>query len=209
MKAIIHPTYFPSIAHFIVLTQNQAIFETEDNYQKQTFRNRSHIYGANGKQTLSIPVKHTKTIKRQKYKDVKIENDFAWQRQHWKSIETAYRSTPFFEFYEDDLCPLFEKPEKWLLEFNLKTIQILARLLAIEVPKTNTKNYQKTYESENYKDFRSLVNAKKQQLFPFENYTQVFTTKFGFLNDLSGLDLLFNQGPTAQDYLSTQKLKWK
>ena len=103
MDILIHPTYLPNIAHFVAIVQaEQVCFEMDDNFQKQTYRNRAYIYGANGKLSLNIPVIHTQK-ERQKYRDVRIYNEDNWQLNHWKSLETAYRTSPFFEFYEDDL----------------------------------------------------------------------------------------------------------
>src|SRR5690606_21107719 len=103
MNIIVHPTYFPSIAHFVAMANaNDIVFEVEDNFLKQTYRNRTYIYAANGKLALNIPVIHTQK-KRQQYKDVKIFNEEKWQVQHWKSLLSAYRTSPFFEYYEDEL----------------------------------------------------------------------------------------------------------
>ena len=94
MKVIIHPTYFPNIAHFTAMLQaDEVIFEMDDNYQKQTYRNRTFIYGANGKLQLGIPIIHSQK-ERQKYRDIKIYNAEKWQPIHWKSLETAYRTSP-------------------------------------------------------------------------------------------------------------------
>src|SRR5690554_7798716 len=94
MDLLIHPTYFPSVSHFVAMVQADSIlFETDDNFQKQTNRNRMYIYSANGMQMLNIPIKHSKDI-HQKYKDLRIENAFNWQKQHFKSLEAAYRTSP-------------------------------------------------------------------------------------------------------------------
>jgi len=97
------PTYFSPISQYVAIENSkEIIFENQDNFQKQTYRNRCYIYGANGKQLLNVPIKHNKTDKRQKTKDTLIENSFPWQDQHFKSLQSAYRSSPFFEFFEDD-----------------------------------------------------------------------------------------------------------
>src|SRR6187401_2558485 len=109
MNTLLHPSYFPSISQFAAMAQSDSItFEMEDNFQKQTNRNRTYIYSPNGIQLLNIPVKHSKD-KHQKTKDVLIENEFDWQKQHFKSLEAAYRSSPFFEFFEDDIASVFNK----------------------------------------------------------------------------------------------------
>jgi len=204
VQTLIHPSYFPSIAHFVIITKaNTLLFEVEDNYQKQTYRNRFYMYGANGKQLLNIPIKHTGN-NRQKYKDVKIENDFKWQKQHWKSLQTAYRTSPFFEFYEDELAPLFEKKQEFLLDLNLKTIELVADCLQIEMAFDKTTSYEKQHT--NFIDFRVLIEAKKEKNYAFEEYTQVFSSKHGFIENLSILDLLFNEGPNTISYLEDQHL---
>ena len=98
------PAYFPSIQYVkALLKAKDATFTLESNYQKQTYRNRCSIYGANGKLNLTIPIQHTKRDGRQKDKVVKIMWEENWQKLHWRSLSSAYRSSPFFEFYEDEL----------------------------------------------------------------------------------------------------------
>ena len=110
MKVLLHPTYFPNIVTLAVMVNYNAIWEAEDNYQKQTYRNRCHISTDQGRHILTVPIKHVGgTSGRQKYKDVKIDNGYRWQQQHWRTLQTAYRTSAFFEFYEDELAPLFEK----------------------------------------------------------------------------------------------------
>ncbi len=205
MHSIIHPTYFPSISHFIVMANNEFIFEVEDNYQKQTYRNRTYLYGPNGKQLLSVPMIHTKLDGHQKFKDVRIENNFNWQKQHWKTLETAYRTSPFFEFYEDEVLPIFEKKHQFLLDLNFRTIDIITNCLQLEINDDKTTVYHKN--PENVKDHRNLVNVKSKNPEEFDKYIQVFIEKHGFLNDLSILDLLFNEGPNTITYLENQKNK--
>lgn len=204
MKVILHPTYFPPVAHFVAMVQYTVIFEVSDNYQKQTYRNRSYVYGPNGKQLLSVPVKHTKKDGRQKYKDVKIEPDFNWQKQHWKTLETVYRSSPFFEFYEDDIAPLFQKEHRWLIDLNTDSIQLLCDCLQLDLHSEKTTSYTKNITGA--ADLRHLSDAKKGSDFTFETYHQVFVERHGFLPNLSILDLLFNEGPGAVDYLARQNL---
>ncbi|MFD0861347.1 WbqC family protein [Sungkyunkwania multivorans] len=204
MSVLLHPTYFPSISHYVAIAQmNDVVFEMEDNYQKQTYRNRMYVYGANGKLSLNIPVKHTKKAGHQKYKEVKIENDFPWQKQHWKSLQTAYRTSPFFEFYEDDIAPIFKKQHRYLLDLNMESIETINDLLQLDTNITKTSRYE--LNSSSGVDARYLVNAKKEHT-SLEPYTQVFGTKHGFLNDLSILDLLFNEGTNALTYLQAQHL---
>jgi hypothetical protein len=203
MSVLVHPTYFPSISHFVAMVQSdQVIFELDDNFQKQTNRNRMYIYSPNGLQLLNIPIKHSKN-KHQKTKDVKIENDFNWQKQHFKSLEAAYRSSPFFEYFEDDIRPIFTKKHEFLMDLNLQTFALVSECLGVKFDTVHTTEYFK--EVNDIKDYRTLANGKKDASL-FEEYTQVFEEKAGFLNNLSVLDLLFNEGRYALDYLKNQQL---
>ncbi len=208
MNILIHPTYFPSISHFTAIVQAEKIvFEMEDNFQKQTNRNRAYIYSPNGIQLLNIPVKHSKTA-HQKTKDIQIENDFDWQKQHFKSLEAAYRSSPFFEYFEDDLLPIFEKKHQFLMDLNLEVFDLITRCLQMKIEYSTTTEYFHEINSNEITDFRFLANGKKDAS-QFESYTQVFDDKFGFINNLSVLDLVFNEGKFALDYLQSQQLVLK
>lgn len=205
MKILLHPTYFPSISHFAAMAHSENItFEIEDNFQKQTNRNRAYIYSPNGIQLLNIPVKHSKES-HQKTKDIRIETEFDWQKQHFKSLEAAYRSSPFFEFFEDDLRPFFEKKHKFLLDLNFEALEVMSKCLRMKMTYTTTTEYFHEVDTALITDYRTLVNGKKDFSI-FENYTQVFDDKHGFINNLSVLDLLFNEGKYAMDYLKKQQL---
>lgn len=200
---IIHPSYFPSISHFAAIAKADIVtFEMEDNFQKQTNRNRMYIYSPNGLQLLNVPIKHSKD-KHQRIKEVKIENDFDWQKQHFKSLEAAYRTSPFFEYFEDDFVPVFQKKHTFLMDLNLETMSIVSKCLKLEFDYDETLEY--FHQIEDKIDYRYLINGKKDTSV-FEPYTQVFGEKHGYLNNLSILDLLFNEGRYALDYLKQQQL---
>jgi len=180
------------------------VFEIEDNFQKQTNRNRTYIYSPNGIQLLNIPVKHSKQI-HQKTKDVKIENDFDWQKQHFKSLEAAYRSSPFFEYFEDDIRPIFETKHTFLMDLNFETMHIVSKFLRMKFEYETTTEYFHGIDSNTVLDYRMLAIGKKDAS-QFEVYPQVFQEKEGFLNNLSVLDLLFNEGKFTLNYLQQQSL---
>ena len=206
MTPLIHPTYLPDIAHFTIMVKGQFLFEKEDNYQKQTYRNRAFIYSANGPQLLSVPIKHSNNPQgHQKYKEVVIEDNFDWKKQHWKSIQTSYRTSPFFEYYEDDIVPFFEKKHRRLYDMNLESISMLADIMQVDLDYHFTEGYEKVTDT--LTDLRSLVNAKSKAVPDFQPYTQVFGEKHGYIPNLSVLDLLFNEGPNALNYLEKQNLK--
>lgn len=199
---IIHPVYFPSILNFaLMINSGKLLFEVSDFYEKQTYRSRMYIQSANGKQLLSVQVLHTHTDGKQLYKDVKISHDFDWQKNHWRSLETAYRTSPYFEFYEDDLYPLFHHKEKYLVDLNLKIFDKLTDMLDIEKKYQLTESFQPDYKD--YSDFRYLKNAKKTLpvVANIPKYTQMFSDRLGFMPNLSILDLIFMEGPNSLTYL--------
>lgn len=200
---LIHPSYFPSISHFVAMAQCDLVtFEMDDNFQKQTNRNRMYIYSPNGIQLLNIPIKHSKEA-HQKTKDIRLETAFDWQKQHFKSLDAAYRSSPFFEYFEDDIRPIFEKKHEFLMDLNFETMSIVSKCLGLEFDYNETSEY--FHEVTDKVDLRHLVNGKKDNS-QFEPFTQVFGEKHGYLNNLSILDLLFNEGRYALDYLKKQQL---
>ena len=197
---VIHPSYFPNILTFSYVLHEPTCWEVHDNYQKQTFRNRTYISNDRGKHILSIPIIHVgKEQGRQKYKDVLIDNSYPWQRQHWRTLQTAYRTSPFFEFYEDEIKQLYDQPYDKLLDYNLKTIETIFECLQMEMPKASTKEFEVSLSE--HEDFRYLINAKLKHNLTIEPYTQVFGDRHGFIPNLSILDLLFNMGPNSIEYL--------
>jgi hypothetical protein len=196
---LLHPTFFAPIIQYVALAaSDQVTFEREDNFQKQTYRNRCYICGPNGKQLLSIPVRHSHGKGRQKTRDVKLDNSFRWQKNMFRSLEASYRASPFFEFYEDDIRPVFETRHTYLLDLNLASMEVVNGCLEIDLSYDFTESYQ---EQIALHDLRSLVDAKSQAEYDLRPYTQVFESRHGFLQNLSILDLLFNEGTNALDYL--------
>jgi len=200
MDLIIHPNYLPSTSQFLLMINSKKlVFEINDHFLKQTFRNRTYIYGANGKLILSIPVIHSQK-NRKLLKDVKISYSHDWPTQHWKSFQISYRGSPFFEYYEDKLIDLYKRREKYLCDFNLKSIDIISEMLKINLEYVFTKKYEDNYSSK--LDYRK--NCKKiDSKYQINKYTQVFESKHGYIENLSVLDLIFNEGPNAVNFLNT------
>ncbi|MGB5237093.1 MAG: WbqC family protein [Flavobacteriaceae bacterium] len=207
MKFLLHPTYCPDIITAAVAVQKDICWEVWDNYQKQTYRNRCYICTDQGRHMLSIPIKHAGGAEgRQLYRDVRPDNQYPWQRLHWRSLETAYRSSPFFEFFEEDFAPLFHRKFDFLLDFNFQTIETITQCLDQDNKTEQTTHFQK--ETDSMIDARFLVNAKAQPPSPQSTYTQVFQDKHGFVSGLSVLDLIFNEGNSALDYLQNINLNF-
>ena len=195
MDILIHPNYFPNIYQFIqIIKAKNILFEVSDNYQKQTFRNRTYIYGANGKLGLFIPVIHTHK-NRELFKDVKISYESNWMDLHLKSLQSAYRSSPYFEYFEDDFIKLYSEKEKFLADFNIKCIKLISNLLDLDLDfKISNEYVEKTND---IIDLRDLSNARKQKTIETPKYIQVFESKHGYLNNLSIIDLIFSEGPNS------------
>ncbi len=200
---LLYPTYFSPIVQYVALVQADTVFfEVEDNYQKQTYRTRCYIFSPNGKQLLNIPVRNANS--KQKTRDVIIDYSFNWQKQHLKSIQAAYRSSPYFEYYEDSIQVIFESKPTFLLDFNLKCQDVIFELLQLDLSYNKTTNYEK--QVVDIKDVRVLVDAKSQIEYNLDAYTQVFSEKHDFIANLSILDLLFMEGTNALNYLENQTI---
>lgn len=197
--ALFIPTYFSPISQYSeMMNANEIEFEMEDNFQKQSYRNRCYIYNSNGKQLLSIPVKHIDKEGRKKTKDTLVENDFPWQDQHFKSLKSAYRTSPFFDFLEEEIAPIFNKKYKYLQDVNIDTFLFVKDTLQLEQRFKKTTSYQTESGSE---DFRILADRKHQSKKIVDRYIQMFDDKHGFIPNLSILDLIFMEGPNALSYL--------
>ena len=202
MKNVLLPVfYLPPISWFSVFLdpENEIIIEQYESFPKQTFRNRTNIYGANGKLSLIIPINHNGM---REFKDIEISYREDWMNIHWKSIKTAYQSSPYFEFYEDKFKVLYEVKEKYLLDLNLKSIDIIQKILKTEKAQSLNEEYIKNPEEIS---FREQFSPKIPSVFDMEEYCQTFTDKHGFLKDLSIIDLICNKGPESVTYIKNIK----
>lgn len=196
MKNTFAAFYFGPIDYFAEMVKSESLnIEAHENYQKQTYRNRVNILGANGKLMLNIPTLHDGT---RLIKDLQPSYEYNWQKEHYKSLKSAYRNSPYFEYYEDDLAPFYEKKEKYLFDLNLKSIEFINKKLNLDLDISTTESYN-VIDIEN--DFRKQFSAKKSPQYNLPEYAQVFDEKFDFIEGLSILDLLFSEGPSAAVYL--------
>ena len=196
MQAVICPAYLPNVPYFAWLCSQELVnFVTDTHYQKQTFRNRTPICGANGKLNLTIPISHTEKEKIQE-NAVIICYEMNWQNNHWKSICSAYKSSPYFEFYEHDLALSFNEKTTTLFDYNIRLIEKIMLLMEHHFI------FQKVaWNPKKHKRLDLFLEAKNPPLLEQEVYTQVFMKKTGFLPNLSVLDVLFNLGPNCANYL--------
>ena len=192
--AYLSSAYLAPVEYYTKLLAYDKVFvEQYDHYIKQTYRNRCTIAGPSGELALSIPTVKPDTLKCP-MKDIRISDHGNWRHLHWNAIESAYNSTPFFEYYKDDFRPFYEKKYEFLLDFNEELRRLVCDLLDMQPAVVYTEHY----EPEVANDFRETIRPKHEgedPAFRPEPYYQVFREKFGFLPNLSIADLLFNMGP--------------
>ncbi|GHT51736.1 hypothetical protein FACS189440_21110 [Bacteroidia bacterium] len=180
----------------MLINAPQVIIEKQDNYVKQTYRNRCVIASANGLQTLSIPIVKPDSPKCPT-RDIRIAEHDDWQHLHWNAIVSAYNSTPFFEYYADDFRPFYEKQPGFLFDFNEQLRELVCSLLDISPAVSYSSKYIQNIKPDEL-DLREAIHPKKTPLTKdFKPYYQVFEHKYGFQANLSIIDLLFNMGPEA------------
>lgn len=189
---IVIPAYSGNIQYYSILSNFKEVYlEQYAHYVKQTYRNRCQILTANGVMNLTIPVDKVSGEKMLD-KDVRISST-DWQRVHWAAIESAYNNSPFFLYYSDDIRPMYERKFDFLLDFNLKLQEIITSLIGFDTKLVLTDSYTESNEL----DFREKLSPKykgENQNFKSISYYQVFKEKFGFIENLSIYDLLFNMG---------------
>lgn len=184
-----------------MIHQKQILFASNWRYQKQTFRNRTYIYGPNGKLRLVVPIVHDKKNDVRTDGETRIFNQIPWKTIHWRSLCACYRSSPYFEYYEDRLFPLYRSQSSHLFEFNIQLIQTVCDFLNFELDYQVIEAVKHQHRITEY-----LLNAKNQTHCSLNQYHQVFDNKYGFIPNLSIVDLLFNIGPDSLTFLKKLKV---
>lgn len=192
--------YLAPIEYFTkLLAHKQSILmEKEEHFPKQTYRNRANIFTPDGQLAITVPVvkgskNHTKV------KDVKISYDFRWQQVQWTTLQTCYRRSAYFEFYEDDLRPFYEKRFDYLFDYNEQYFHFILKAMKLKIDCAYTESYEPLYAG--LDDYRQNINPKLESSYQNKPYFQVFEDRHGFIKNLSIVDLLFNQGPYSINYL--------
>lgn len=213
-SVLLSTAYLAPIPYYACLMHAPQVFvEQHEHYHKQTYRNRCRVVAANGVMDLSIPVV---TCNNQAIRKVEIDYSKPWQRQHWLSLEAAYRSTPFFEYYEDDLKLFYQQQDiKYLFDFNARLQQVICDLIDLHPQTILTQDFVTPEaavfcssdacldlrEAAAALDLREAIHPKRNlpQVLRYhpQKYTQVFDQQLGFMADMSIVDLLFNMGPES------------
>lgn len=201
---LLSTSYFGPVQYFSkFLLYPGRIMERFDHYTRQSYRNRCYIYGANGLLALSIPVRKGPAQKTP-VRDIRIDYGKNWRKLHWKGIESAYRHSPFFEFYMDDVRRFLEGSHEFLLDLNLEILDYLLDALEIEGGYALSDRFNPPGNGFST-DCRELIHPKRDCTedpeFIAEPYAQVFQQQHGFLPNMSIMDLLFNEGPLARTVL--------
>lgn len=199
--AILPLAYLPPLQHFrAMLAHKQVRFDLHEHFHKQFYYNRCNIAGPNGVLKLSIPILHKH--KRTAIKDVRISYEHNWRTLHWRSLEAAYRRSPYFEFYEHHFVNVFAtfKPE-FLFEWDLKLFEIMNTILGNLINISFTSEYEETHPEANDLRGWAAPNILAKQPCNNEKYQQVFEERQGFIGNLSIIDLLFCEGPHTLEYL--------
>lgn len=201
---LLSTAYFGPIQYYSKLLQDAVVVvERYEHYNKQSYRNRCTIFSANGLMNLVVPIAKTGKAKIP-ITEVEIAYDTFWQKIHFKTIESAYRRSPFYEYYIDDLLIFFNKRHPFLYEFNMQILNTIQKLIKIPAVIQESQSYHATVDSTI--DLRNTMHPKKHRQdtdteFVASGYVQVFSDKFGFQPNLSILDLLFNAGPDSRAVL--------
>ena len=202
MKTVLSSVYAGNLMYYSVLAKSSLVYiDGFENFHKQSYRNRCVISSPNGPLKLIIPIIR---ISKNIVKDVKIDNHQNWRKIHWKSLESSYRSSPYFEFYEEEFKLLYlEKKIEYLLDFNQQINLVLLRCLNMDTEVIFSDSYIEKGGKVN--DFRDIIHPSSvpTETVKKMKYSQVFQERQDFIYNLSVFDLLFNQGPLAKQLLDS------
>ena len=190
----------------IELSPSVVYIEACENYQKQSYRNRCRFYAAGGVEDLTFPIIHEGGTHKLPISDIKVDYSTPWLLQHQRAIVSAYRTSAYFEYYQDELFEIMNrKPEK-LFDLNMDLIRFFVEKTGLKVDIRVTEDYSREVDPVLYTDLRETIHPKRthtilRDLGLEKPYFQVFAGKYGFKSDLSIMDLLFNEGPDSILYL--------
>lgn len=197
---ILSSAYFPPVCYFSAIAQAEKVtVDLNECYQKQSYRSRTVILSANGPLSLIVPIKKVAPFTTS-ISEVRIDYKMPWQRNHWRALTAAYNNSPYFLYYQDYISGFFEDKPELLFDFNSNILKVLLKLLKINTP-IEFSRLQAIERGEDLIDLRQTIHPKREAPIATPSYSQVFQDKFGFVEQMSVLDLLFNEGPMASRYL--------
>lgn len=198
-KILVSTAYLPPVTYFSLINKaDEVLIEKEENYIKQTYRNRCYILSANGILALSVPVQ-LGSFHKIALKDIRIDYSRRWQQVHLGAFNAAYKSSPYFEFYFEEIAGIISSNHEFLIDLNMELIRFLINSLKIKTIISYTSHFEPLNSDPS--DFRYIITPKKEFKTDYRDYWQVFPSDKGFIAGLSIVDLLFNCGPDSPDYL--------
>jgi len=201
-EILLSTAYFPPVQYMSLINEaGKVLIEREENYIKQTFRNRCYILTANGLMALSVPVLEGSFHKRA-IKEIRIDYSRRWQQIHLRSIYSSYKAAPFFDYFYEKVEKIITKKHSFLLDLNIESLRALCEFMDIGAEVSYTDHFEPV--KRNKPDWRYLISPKNKEMatmFSYKRYIQVFYDRFDFIPGLSSLDLVFNTGPDAVNYL--------
>ena len=198
--------YFPPISYFALIAKGETVYvEACENYQKQSWRNRCRYYAADGPQYLNFPVVHEGGTHKLPITEIKVDYSTPWVPKTKRAISSAYESSAYFDFYKDDLFAILDSKPGTLFELDLQIIRFFLKRIGLAPDIRFTKDF---IPSEHCVDYRESIHPKRpdtilKDLGLEKPYFQVFARKYGFISNLSIMDLVFNEGPDSISYLRT------
>jgi WbqC-like protein family len=198
-KILVSTAYLPPVEYFSLISHTDEIYiEREENYIKQSYRNRCYILSSHGRQLLSVPV-YLGSQHKTSLKEIRIDYSKRWQQVHLRALITAYNSAPYFQFYFENIEKIISKKIDFLIDLNTELTQSVLDILKMKIKLTYTSDFEPAGSGDN--DYRYNLSPKKQSQFFVKKYMQVFSNDNYFVQGLSIVDLIFNMGPEAVGYL--------
>jgi hypothetical protein len=198
-KILLSTAYLPPVEYFSIISRaEKVLIEREENYVKQSFRNRCYILSAHGAQLLSVPV-YLGSLHKTQLKDIRIDYSKRWQQVHIGAITASYSASPYFQFYFENIEKVISEKHAFLIDLNTDITETILKMLRLNIQLGFTSEFETPAESPH--DFRYKISPKKKSGFFVKEYLQVFNNAHGFVHGLSIIDLVFNMGPEAVDFL--------
>ena len=196
---LVSTAYLPPVEYFSIISKaDNVLIERNENYKKQTYRNRCHLLSSHGKLPLSVPVL-LGSFHKTNIQDIRIDYSKRWQQVHLRAMTASYKASPFYDYYFEKIESAVLKNHSFLIDLNTELTDKILKILKLNVKISFTNNFEPLRENPN--DYRYKISPKIESQFIGRNYIQVFSTESGFIPNLCIIDLIFNTGPEASKFL--------